>query len=357
MSFSLEVRKTLGRFTYEAAVEADRDLLVLFGHSGAGKSLTLQFAAGVMTPDSGHIEIDGVTVFDSKAGVNVPPQRRNVGYVVQELALFPHMSVARNVAFGMSGAGRDERVAALLKQFGLADFGARKPLTLSGGQQQRVALARALGREGRLLLLDEPFSALDETLRMGLRRELIRLKEQLGLTVVFVTHDLREAHLLADRLAVFDEGNVLQVGKRDEVFSRPSSRRVGELLGVANIWRGLVASTGPGFARVEAGGMILTCETSSPFEPGTPVDVMIRAERINLRREGAEVAHGNVLGGRIVEEFALGSAHLLHFEAEGPGPALQVEIPARPYEVLGVGAVKRWVLELPPQNIHVVPAS
>src|SRR5690606_9388596 len=254
-----DARLRLGAFEYDATFEADGEVVVLFGHSGAGKSLTLQAVAGLLTPDAGRIEIAGRTVFDSAAGLNLPPQQRNAGYVVQELALFPHMTVLENVAFGVRGS-RDERTRqarGLLARLGLEGFEERAPGSLSGGQRQRVALARALAREVPLLLLDEPFSALDESLRRTLRAELLRLRAELGLTVVFVTHDLREAHLLADRLAVFDRGRILQFDRREEVFRHPVSRRVAELTGVSNVMEARVLARHAGTIDVDVDGLVL----------------------------------------------------------------------------------------------------
>ncbi|MCC6382245.1 MAG: ABC transporter ATP-binding protein [Dehalococcoidia bacterium] len=361
MTLALDVAARLGGFRYEAVFEAADEIVVLFGHSGAGKSLTLQFAAGLLRPERVRIVVGGRTVFDSRAGLNLPPQQRGVGYVVQELSLFEHMSVAENVAFGIpGGVDRRRRVTALLALLGLDGMGDRRPATLSGGQRQRVALARALARDARLLLLDEPFSALDESLRTSLRRELLRLRRELGLTIVFVTHDLREAHLLADRLAVFDAGRLLQFGAREEVFRRPLSRRVAELTGVANILSARVAEVAEGRALVEVDGVRLWCASlqAGVMQPGQAVDVAIRAERVNLRRlhEPAE-AWPNQLAAEVVEEFAYGSVHQLRLAVQPGGLLLDSELAARPYEVLGVARRKDWLLELPPEDLHVMPRN
>ena len=361
MTLAFAARARLGAFSYDAAFEAGREIVALFGHSGAGKSLTLQFAAGLLRPAEGRIVIDGETVFDSRAGVDLPPQRRAIGYVVQDLALFPHLSVAANVAFGMSGerADRERRLGGLLDLLRIADLRERAPRSLSGGQQQRVALARALAREAPLLLLDEPFSALDESLRAELRRELVRLRGELALAVVFVTHDLREAHLVADRVAVFDAGRVLQFDARERVFRHPASRRVAELTGVANILRGRVAAADAGTLTVETGGARLRAVAPPGWRPaaGEAVDVAIRAERVNLRRLDADDPdHPNLLEAAVVEEFASGASHTLRL-ACALGQPIEVELAARPYEVLGVAARKAWTLELPPEDLHVMPAE
>ena len=165
VTLQLDISARLGDFHYEAAIDAAHEVVVLFGHSGAGKSLTLQFAAGLMRPDSGHITINGVPVFDAPRRLDLPPQQRGVGYVVQDLALFPHLTVGQNIAFGVPrGSDASARVDGLVSLLHLQGLEGRKPATLSGGQQQRVALARALARDARLLLLDEPFSALDDAL-------------------------------------------------------------------------------------------------------------------------------------------------------------------------------------------------
>ncbi len=356
MTLEFDAAIQLGSFDYEARFEARNEIVVLFGHSGAGKSVSLQLTAGLLKPSTGRVIIDDQVVFDSEARVNLAPQDRFVGYVVQDLALFPHMTVAQNVAFAVPPMrDRPARVRELLSLFEIGEMAGRRPQTLSGGQRQRVALARALAREAHLLLLDEPFSALDESLRASLRHELLRLRKELGLTIIFVTHDLREAHLLADRLAVFDAGRVLQFDLRDEVFRRPLSRRVAELTGVSNIFEGRLVASQQGFAIVDVAGLCLRCASPRRGCPpvGNIVDVAIRAERVILRR-GSTDGDSNLLRAQVVEEFAYGATHTLRLQPTATGPALEVEIAARPYEVLGVATQKTWTVELPPADLHVM---
>ncbi|MYE32567.1 MAG: ABC transporter ATP-binding protein [Chloroflexi bacterium] len=341
----------VGDFRLDVDFEARNELVVLYGRSGSGKSLTLRAIAGLVQPDSGRIEIGDRTVFDASSRIELPPQERRVGYVIQELALFPHLGARDNVLIGLErdadAPDRYETLRSLLSIEGLDD---RRPHQLSGGQQQRVALARALVRRSEVLLLDEPFSALDEALRSDLRAELLRLRRELELPIVFVTHDLREAHLLADRIVVIDGGRVLQFAPRDEVFRRPSSRRVAELTGIANIFSGEVNG-----GRVEVSGLPLRADDGRDSE-GSTVDLAIRAERCILRRFDPDGAlPENCFVARVTTDLAFGNTHTLHLEPEGAGPPIEVEVASRPYEVLGIAHERRWVVELPAADLHVMP--
>ncbi|MFN8585314.1 MAG: ABC transporter ATP-binding protein [Dehalococcoidia bacterium] len=349
---AVDIQKRLGDFALDVAFEAGHETVVLFGHSGSGKSVSLAAIAGLLRPDAGRIEVAGRVVFDAARGVNLPPQRRNVGYVVQQLALFPHLTAAENIGYGLtrtSATARRARIAELVGLLSLAGLEDRLPRQLSGGQQQRVALARALARPVDVLLLDEPFSALDETLRGDLRAELLRLHRELDVPVVFVTHDLREAHLLADRIAVIDDGKVLQYAPREEVFRHPRVRRVAELTGVRNLFGGCLDH-----GRVVVNGLRLAAEV--PAGLGPEVDVAIRAERCNLRRYDPEgELPENCFVAHVVTDLAFGNTHTLHLEPASAGPSVEVEVASRPYEVLGVASRGRWVVELPAPDLHIMP--
>ena len=347
-----------GRFSLDVTVEAHDEIVVLFGASGAGKSLTLRALAGLVRPTSGRIVLDDEVLFDAARGIDLSPEARRIGYVVQELALFPHLSVWENVAFALPGARADRRrrAEASLAVLGLEGLGDRDPGTLSGGQRQRVALARVLVRDVRLLLLDDPFSALDDSIRRALRLELRRLQRELGRGALFVTHDLREAYLLADRFVVLDAGRVLQAGAPDDVFSRPQSRRVAELLGVRNLYRGQVTATAPDSVEVEVGPMRWRCGSwVDGLRVGDTVDVAVRSERVVLRR--GDRPAWNALEAVIEVEEAYGANHLLQMRPLAGGPLIEVDMPARPYEVMGVATQKQWLLELLPSDLHVMPAS
>jgi iron(III) transport system ATP-binding protein len=210
------------------------ELLALLGPSGSGKTTVLRLIAGLERPDRGSIVIEGKVMVDAERGVWVPPERRNVGVVFQDYALFPHMTALQNVAFGLHRLRRRERkqrALAVLERVQIAHLAGRYPHELSGGEQQRVALARALAPEPRVLLLDEPFSNLDRSLRGQLRSEVRALLKQLSITTVFVTHDQQEALELGDRLAVLNAGCLEQVGLPEELLEHPKTRFVAEFLG------------------------------------------------------------------------------------------------------------------------------
>jgi molybdate transport system ATP-binding protein len=229
---------------------------VLFGPSGSGKTTVLRALAGLDVPDGGFITFDGEPWFDPARGRFVPPQERGVGFLFQEYALFPHRTVAANIAFGLRGASRSERaarVAEIAGRFGVANLLTRHPGQLSGGQRQRVALARALAPRPRLLLLDEPLSALDAPTRDELRGELRQLLESSGVPAIVVTHDRIEALSLGDRLAVLIDGAIRQVGPVHEVFSAPVDAEVAKVVGTENVFPSRVVGGSDGLAVVRAG--------------------------------------------------------------------------------------------------------
>lgn len=233
MGLSVCVNKQLKGFTLNVSWAIGDELAVLFGFSGSGKSLTLQLIAGLMKPDSGVIKANGTIYFDGERHVNATPQQRSLGYVFQDLALFPHMTVRQNILFGAKGVPeneRSERYRELTETFYVAAFENKRPSEISGGQKQRVAFARALMRRPDVLLLDEPFSALDTPLRIEMRAFLKDLRKTFQVPVVLVTHDAGEAASLADSIIVYSEGSVIQSGLTTEVFNNPVDERVKRLL-------------------------------------------------------------------------------------------------------------------------------
>jgi len=229
----IQIQKPLRDFLLDIRLETLAGVTVLFGRSGAGKSMTLACMAGLATPGAGRIVVNGQTFYDSSAGINLPPQQRRVGYVTQDYLLFPHLTVAQNVAFGLIHHTRSEKEAIVkeaLTWLGLEQLGQQRPHELSGGQQQRVALARALVIRPQVLLLDEPFSALDSPNRTRLCQELLRLHREHRVPVLFVTHDLAEAQLLGEQMAVIANGRLLQLDTPQQIQQHPANALVAELV-------------------------------------------------------------------------------------------------------------------------------
>jgi len=280
------VNKRFGGFTavHEADFAIERgEFFSMLGPSGCGKTTTLRMIAGFEQPTSGRITLEGKDVS------RVPPYKRNVNTVFQHYALFPHMNVFDNVAFGPRSrrVAKSEiagRVRELLEVVRLADFANRKPGQLSGGQQQRVALARALVNYPSALLLDEPLGALDLKLRQAMQLELKRIQREVGITFVYVTHDQEEALTMSDRIAVMSEGHVEQIGTPEEIYHAPASVFVAGFIGVANLLPATVDAVDGSTARVTLpGGSHATALLSgTTVAPGGPATVMLRPERIRV---------------------------------------------------------------------------
>ncbi|RIK42480.1 MAG: hypothetical protein DCC58_10935 [Chloroflexi bacterium] len=354
----LDIAKTLGPFTLNIAFEADDEVIVLFGPSGSGKSLTLQMIAGLMAPDSGSIELAGRPVFDTAAGINLKTRQRRIGYVFQNYALFPHLNVAENIGYGihhLPRAERERRVTELLRMVRLTGMEQRRPRELSGGQQQRVALARALATEPDALLLDEPFAALDAPIRVELRREFLALRKRLGIPAIFVTHDLEEASVLADRLVAVVGGRVRQIAPAREVLGQPRDRAVAELVQARNILPGeLVHQSDACHIRTAIG------EWRSPHclqLPAGPVDVVIRPEVIRIVQEGRpaeRLSRDLSLTGTLTELLDYGTRTVAYVDVNGTTLEVSLSPVAAQRTALAVGLAVR--LSIPPEDIHVMAA-
>ena len=283
------VSKTYG--SGEAAVTAVSDaslsirqneFFTLLGPSGCGKTTLLRLIAGFEFPTSGELLLDGQAI------AAMPPFRRPINTVFQNYALFPHMTVAENIGFGLKMLGKsraeiDGRVGDMLKLVRMEKYGSRKTSQLSGGQQQRVALARALAPQPKVLLLDEPLSALDYKLRKDMQIELKRLQSETGITFVFVTHDQEEALTMSDRIAVMSSGNILQVGGPRDIYDQPTVRFVADFIGETNFLDATIVSRDGGSAEVELpGGGRVTASIPGDFTPSGPVTVMLRPEHTAL---------------------------------------------------------------------------
>lgn len=289
------------------------EFVTLLGPSGSGKTTFLMSLAGFTDPTSGRIEEDGVDI------THRPADKRNFGMVFQGYALFPHLSVADNVAFPLrvrkvASADIARRVEAMVARVGLAGHAHKRPQALSGGQQQRVALARALVFDPSVLLLDEPFSALDKGLREGLQAELKRVHRETGTTFVFVTHDQSEALALSDRIAIFDHGRLMQVGSPRDVYLRPSSRFVAEFLGRINLLPIADCAVSGGRASGRYGEAMLSAPIAADARAGDHLVLAVRPEHLRVGEPGPG---DNRLAGVIADKVYNGAETNLQVELPG----------------------------------------
>jgi len=289
------------------------ELLALVGPSGSGKSTSLRAIAGLFKPDQGIIACNGDIWFDSTKGVNTAPRFRRTGFVFQNFGLFPHLSALENIMealIRLPRPARRDRAEALLTLVHLSGLGGRKPDQLSGGQQQRVAVARALARDPRVLLLDEPFSAVDKATRQRLYKELVDLRRQLEMPVILVTHDLDEAALLADRLCILHRGKTLQSGPPFDVMARPVNSEVARLVDQKNVFKGTVAGHDPagGTTTLTWGGLTITARHRPAFKPGQSVSWMIPTGDVTLHSidHPPRDSWVNVISGTVADVVRLG---------------------------------------------------
>jgi molybdate transport system ATP-binding protein len=375
MKNHISIHKKLSRFTLDVTISFGQETIVLFGPSGAGKSMTLQLIAGLLAPDAGRIKLNGTTLFDSQASINLSAQSRQIGYVMQDYALFPHLTVAQNIAFGLYGLPRAEQQARLNQMVSLLrleGLQAHKPRQLSGGQQQRVALARALVTRPKLLLLDEPFAALDTPMRTRLRRELLALQRRVQLPTILVTHDLAEAHMLADRMAIIDDGKLVQIGPPSEVLRKPATQSVARFTGARNIFVGrLIEKREDGRAcRIISRRATLYATLPSHlshYSEGTIVECCVRPESITLVRPGQKERragrHEALLEGTIVEELNHGLSHTLYLHLDQSNTTsshidLELELSDRAYQLLDIGSRRQWTLAIKEADVHLIgPAT
>ena len=309
------------------------EFMTLLGPSGCGKTTLLNLVAGFFSTDAGEILIDGERVND------VPTFERGIGMMFQNYALFPHMTVANNIAYGLkarhlSKTEIDSRVGEVLALVKLTGLENRKPRQLSGGQQQRVALARALVINPKVLLLDEPFSALDKNLRASMQMELREIQRKLGVTTIFVTHDQSEALSLSDRLAVMSEGHIRQLGTPEEIYRRPRERFVASFVGDANVLRGCLVRIDDTYAIVALGDVQIKVSSGSlqGVTTSAPVDLFLRPEQLQVVDAGKPCA----TIGTIVALAYQGGHVDLHVECTAsPRSRLLVRLP-------GYEAMTRW---------------
>jgi molybdate transport system ATP-binding protein len=299
-----------GDFVLDVEFSAPPGVTILFGASGSGKTQTLLSVAGLTRPDEGHIAVQGETLFDSSRGFSLPVSRRRVGYVFQSLALFPHMTAQANVEFAaheLPRRERRERATALLERFGVGHTAARRPREISGGEAQRVALARALASEPRMLLLDEPLSALDEPVKLSIMSDLRDMNRRLRLPILYVTHSRDEALALGERALVFERGRIVAEGEPHEVFGSPESLGVARLAGVENIFEGVILSrnesAGTMLVELACDEGVASCSVEVPLgraRVGGRVTIAVRSGDVLLATEEPRgISARNILRGRV----------------------------------------------------------
>ncbi len=355
------------------------ELVALVGPSGSGKTSMLRAIASLWTPPDvqGHIRVDGQDWLNPATGVQLTPQQRRVGLVFQHYALFPHMTAQANVALAAGPGWLSADVQALLSRLGLAGLMERRPVQLSGGQQQRVALARALVRVmpepqadrslPGVLLLDEPFSAVDAPTRQTLYRELAALRQKVPVPMVLVTHDLSEARRLADRVVIVDAGQTLQTGEPARVFASPRNARVAELVGIQNHFQGHFFKDHPGWARLRwtgrdpAGPAIdLAVIDKNKIDDDTPVTWVLNGEQVDVLADASAPVQADAgatrLRCRLVEVLALGEISLCTLTPEAlPAETITLNLTTRLLERLQVNA-GGWVqLLIAPGALHIMP--
>ncbi len=356
MALEVRFKKRLASFTLAPDFSCGAESLAILGPSGAGKSMTLRCIAGLEQPDEGSIVLNGRTLFDSQTGINVAARRRGIGLLFQNYALFPHMTVAENVAFGLKAASRGERERRTLKQIAdvhLEGLERRLPRELSGGEQQRAALARALAIEPQALLLDEPLSALDTYLRSKIEQQLISTLAQFQRPALYVTHNIEEAYRIATKLVVLAKGQVAANGSRDEVFRDPPTLEVALLTGLKNFSRARVSSDGS----VEAldWNCVLRCASANAANAAY---VGIRAHYIGFAFEKGGSIAANTFPCWLVRTSETPFHATLYLRLHNPPDAsgfyhLQAEVTKEQW-MLFRNQPQPWLTVLPPESLLVL---
>ena len=347
---------------------APGQLVALVGPSGAGKSSLLRAVAGLMRPEHGRIALGDAVWSDSSTGVFVPPQHRRVGMVFQDYALMPHLSALHNVALPLRDADRLSQARQMLQRVGLSEEQMlRRPSALSGGQQQRVAVARALVRQPSVLLLDEPFSAVDQMTRQSLYALLADLRADIAVPMLLVTHDLHEARLLADELVVMADGEVLQQGSAQAIHNAPRNARVADVVGIANrftgVWRGPDANSATGHGWLEwthQGASRRVCVTDKGrIDPGQTVNWVVPGAGLRLLTDGPQAAEATGCDGVMALKATvqsvrhLGDVWLVKLRDNTLQAMFQLQLTGAEWQDLRVG--QAVVLELDRRAIHIMP--
>jgi putative spermidine/putrescine transport system ATP-binding protein len=342
-------------FTAVADINLDvagGELVALLGPSGCGKSTLLRIISGFIRQTEGRV------LFDDSAVDHLAPRGRGVGIVFQNYALFPHMTIAENVAYGLQAQKwpRDKimpRVTEMLDLVHMSEFAGRKPRQLSGGQQQRIALARCLAIDPKVLLLDEPFGALDKNLRLDMQIEVKRLQREYGITTILVTHDQEEALSMADRIAVMSRGRIEQVSSPTEIYDRPQTLFVNEFVGTTNILRGEIVGGPSGGSMVRlSGGSAVPVSSDVKFQAGSKVIVSIRPEQLSIDSQPSDGS----IEGTIKAVMPLGP-HVVYDVALADGPSLKVSEPRQTASELRAAGSVVSLKPISPASCRVFPIN
>jgi molybdate transport system ATP-binding protein len=344
---------------------APGEVLALVGPSGSGKSTILRAIAGHYRPSAGRIAVNGSAWYDTRARVDLPPHRRRAGLVFQSYALFPHLSAHANVTAALGHlppASRADRAAELLDVVHLAGLGHRRPAELSGGQQQRVAVARALARDPEVLLLDEPFSAVDKTTRQKLYRELAEMRRRLAMPVILVTHDLDEATLLADRMVLLQRGRTLQDGAPADLMARPASAAAARLVGLRNLFAGRLDRPAANGAHgvLAWRGHLLEVAVTGPYAAGADVAWLVPPGGVVLHRRDrpSRGERENPIGGRVTEFLRLADQAVITLQVDDdPELPLGFSVPWHTAVRNGIGLGEMITVSLLADTIHLMPPA
>lgn len=356
----INVEKKLDKFSLEVELKVEKGLTVLLGPSGCGKSTLLNLVAGMLSPDKGEILLDDKTFFrtGNKKNTILPVHLRRIGYVLQYPALFPHLNIKENILYGLPKRDvRKDELPGLLELLRLEGLENRLPSEISGGQAQRAALARAVITHPSLMLLDEPFSALDNFIRRKLRHDMMAVLQRYDIPAILVTHDLEDAVMLGEKIAVMDEGRILQYGSPKEIFTNPKSRKVARFMGMRNIYEGIVRRAIPGEKLIITGEKFEVEMEYRPLKPSQKVVFGIRPEDIlYLRPERDQNPKENTIEAEIVSVIPHGPMDSLLLKFTDDAYDLEMLLPRHVVEKRAMRSGETMRVSLPKKSLHILDA-